>query len=164
MAGDAAHQRANLPRNGTADNAFRNYFAVSTNTSVCNFGSAGPIQLPFSSSNHTNAVFHWRVSTGIGGSGAGNPWPEVDALPIYIRMVKRGPSIRASISADNVNWSVLSYETCQTTGTPATTANCGDPTTSFGAATTTLEITPAVFDSSATAAWIEIDSFTITVN
>ena len=102
-------------RNGTADNAQRNVFYVGANSTPI-------ITLPFSSSNHTGMVLSERTSVGAaasGGSAIGNPYPQVDALPIFVRWRRIGSTALFYISSNSNDW------TPQFTCTAATNTNAG---------------------------------------
>jgi hypothetical protein len=144
-------------RVGTNDNAVRTIGCLGGgDTSGTNWTG------PFSSSNHLIAWGSQRASTGATANNfnLNNSFPQVDSLPMWVRLVKRSSTWNSYWSADGVNWSI--HITC--TNTSNSTAACGWGNNT-GSATNTFEI-PMSLASSAdgTQGWIEIDSFTLTVN
>jgi hypothetical protein len=152
-------------RNGTADNSPMVTYAVGgqNGTAGCSSGST-TTTLPFSSSNHT-VMFSVTRAT-IGGARSANnvaspnPWPQVDALPMWVRWIKKGNTGNGFVSADGVNWTKLI--TCNST----TNTNAGCSEANVGtSATVSLEMLTAAFATLASQqVWIEFDSFTLTVN
>jgi hypothetical protein len=147
--------------NGTADNSQRVQYAVGATSSGCNIGP-NSVTLPFSSSNHPSMLMSQRTVAAAARSVvvAFNTFPEVDALPMWVRIIKKGNTMTVRLSPDGVNWTP--QEICQNANN--TTANCGQ-NAAFGSATTSIEILTSVGNSSGVEQmWIEIDSFTLTVN
>lgn len=151
-------------RNGTADNAIRWAEALGGCGAGCG-GGGTLITMPISSSNHPNRSAQLRSTVG-GSSGFSligiNPWPQVDSLPIWIRVVKRGAYINVYWSSDGVQWAP---------GVNCTSANNTSSVcalnNALGAGTTQFEIAYAYsfYNIAQTAgSWIEIDNFTLTVN
>ena len=149
-------------RNGSGDTAVRQWWGEgSTFSTGC--VSLATITLPFTSSNHNWLTYQQRTTIG-GATGAvtqaTNPWPEVDALPMYFKIVKRGNYVSVFWSADAVNW--RSDTSCG--GGTNTNSGCVLGTL-LGPSTTQFEIPAAVFTNTAqNGFYIEIDSWTLTVN
>ena len=149
-------------RNGTNDNAVRQWFGQgSTFSTGC--ASLATVTLPFTSSNHTYNTYQQRTTIG-GAAGTvtvfNNPWPEVDALPMWWKVVKRGNYVTAYSSADGVNW--RSDAGC--TGATNTNSGCVIGTL-LGPSSTTFEFPSAEFTSAGTTyVYNEVDSFSLTVN
>lgn len=147
-------------RNGTADNAQRNVVYVGHN-------STPVITLPFSSSNHTGMTMSERSSVGAAAAGAaaiGNPYPQVDALPMYVRWVRRSGTAIFYCSSDGISWSP--HFVC--TGATNTNAGCSENSAVFGASSMDHVELPMQNSNNSTAqaniGWLEIDQFTLTVN
>lgn len=151
-------------RTGTADNAIR--FLV-TGSSAINSGGCGSVAAtwPLSGSVHTENCFYGRTS--VGGSatnylGVSNPFPQADALPIYFRVVRKNGYLNSYVSSDAVTWSVMAL--C--TGATNTTTACSYGATYSASSVDHFEFPLACGNNTAqtNAGWLEIDSFTLTVN
>lgn len=147
-------------RRGTADNAIR---IVGTIGGAA--GGGAEITLPFSSSNHSRAILTGRSSAAGSSSDFSfwnNPWPEIDALPIWVRWVRRGSTLLGYWSTNGSEW------TNSVSCTNGTNTNSG---CTFGAAYTgatnfdniTLEMMSGAVARGNTG-WIEIKDFTLKVD
>lgn len=149
-------------RNGSGDTAVRQWWGEgSTFSTGCT--SLATVTLPFTSSNHNWLTYQQRTTIG-GATGsttnATNPWPEVDALPMWFKIVKRGNYVSVFWSADAVNW--RSDTSCGGGSSANSACVLG---TLLGPSTTQFEIPAAVFTNTAQSGfYIEIDSFSLTVN
>jgi hypothetical protein len=145
-------------RVGTGDNA------VSIVVTAGYDGSGVSFTTPPNSSNHPSLYASGRNATGASTYAAGafgNAYPEVDAWPMWVRVIRRGATIQIFTSANAVDWQP--YYMCS--GANVTNAQCGWgvlagtdhvelPIFACGASTCTADKGP----------WLEIDSFTLTVN
>jgi hypothetical protein len=145
-------------RTGTADNAARVTVAA---------GNAGnPITMPYSSSNHGSLIASERTAAaGTSGSGTtiSNPYPQIDAVPFWVRWIKRGATANFFASADAVTW--VPYAIC--TGTNNTNALCSISTSAGSSSMDHVELPVSLAGQAQTAGngtWLEIDNFTLTVN
>jgi hypothetical protein len=147
-------------RAGVADNAVRNMYFVGAYYTTAN--------LPFSSSQHTAMMVSERTSIGgaaasTGSGNAGNPYPEVDALPMWVRWVRRGSTALYFVSSNGVDWTPQFV--C--TDTNNTNAACSENASIFGASSmdhVELPIMSGLGTTAPNLGWLEIDSFTLTVN
>lgn len=154
-------------RYGTADNAQRFYMHMGQVSGSNEFTS------PFSSSNR--GIWFANVRATVGGTSYGNgnfqlnnPFPEMDAFPYYLKVVRRGGNLQVYHSSDSVIWTPVS--------SVATTANNTSLAASFNAGANSnvignsslnhVEIPMATSSGSGAGAgpWVEIDSFSLTVN
>jgi hypothetical protein len=148
-------------RTGTGDNA------ISVVVEAGYDGSNVAFTAPPNSSNHPTLYVLGRSTTGGSAYGPnvfGNPFPEVDAWPLWVRIIRRGSTVQMYTSANATDWQP--YYAC--TGTSVTNAQCGEtapigsssmdhvelPIYACGTTTCTADKGP----------WLEIDSFTLTVN
>jgi hypothetical protein len=149
-------------RNGSADNAIRwtLAFGGAANTN-CNFAI---FTFPASSSNHPFLGYVERTTVGGATGNASqpqNPYPAIDALPFWVRIVKSGNSIVYFLSSDGRQWN----RGVACSGSPTSTAACSLNAV-FGSSSTYFEIAPvhAGYAYVSQMTWIEIDSLTLTVN
>ena len=151
-------------RAGTADNAVRLFVFAGggANAGGC---PSGATTFPFSSSVHLAACQANRTSTGgssVQGSH-GNPWPETDALPFYVRIVRRGGALNTFLSSDGVTWT----PGAQCGNSTNTTVACSWGSTFGSSSLDHIEIPLADIVQStsyANTGWLEIADFTLTVN
>ncbi len=143
-------------RQGTGDNAIRVAYGIGNGNTA--------VTMPLSSSNHPYLGYSDRTTTG-GSSVSGiadTNWPQVDALPMWFKVVRKSSSLQIFSSGDQVNWTPFLVNT-----TPGNT-NTGLSTTDSAAATDHFEIPFSLSSGAAQSAgngpWIEIDNFTLTVN
>ena len=153
-------------RIGTGDAAIR--FFIATGGSAggsCNIGEF--FTLPYSGSSHPYIVY-WPRNVTATDSGAcaftQNPYPEIDAVPFWLRVVRRGGTINVYTSPDGTSWS----PTTQCSGsTNVTTAVCSINSAVMGGTSldhVELPMASADYRGQGSKGWLEIDSFTLTVN
>ena len=145
-------------RNGTADNSPRITLSLA---------ASGTVVLPFTSSNHSSVYFTERttVAGAAGATYAGNVWPEADAMPFYVRFVRRGATVNFYTSADGVNWEMGMASACS--GSTNTNAGCSLSTSSGSSSMDHVEIPYGMSYSAQSASngpWIEVDQFTMQTN
>lgn len=149
-------------RNGTGDTAIRAIGFVGS------YHSTITQTMPFSASVHGAFDFQQRTTVGAaaGNVFGYNPWPEVDGWPLWVRIVKSGASILIYTSSDGLNWTGWVHgQSSFGNAAPNTTSALGLNSV-FGNSTTQIELDAAEESQSGVIEqdWIEIDSFTLTVN
>lgn len=154
-------------RNGTADNSTRHYLHLGQLGVVPWLGPPGDgAATSGATGNRVILGIDQRVTVGGNSNtyaGAGNPWPSVTAWPMWVRWVRRGGGVLSYTSSDGVAWQPRFV--C--TGTSQTNLDCSENSTVFGiSGMDHIELSTAYVDTNprTNEQWIEIDSFTLTVN
>ena len=157
-------------RNGTADNNPRVALQFGgSNGGNCNLGSF--LTFPLSGSNRAYTILQYRTTVGGATSSssfcflAQNPYPEINTVPFWIRLVKRSGTINLYTSQDGITWSPI-WQCSGTTN--LTTSLCSIDSADFGGSNMDhIEIPVGLstwFTAQPNKGWLEIDNFTLTVN
>lgn len=153
-------------RHGTAANGARVTIAVGMSSGALGCLQTGGTTLPFTSSNHPVYTSSERTTDGGAGNAVNsllmNGFPQVDALPIWFRWVRRGGRLSAYTSADGVLWSNMS--TCNGTNNNTNTV-CSFSISTSSMTYFELPLTRHQYlTTNQTQMWLEIDNWSLTVN